>query len=75
MRLGDFAHVAPGATVCGFVTIGRASWIGAGAVVRDHLAIGAGVMVGAGAVVLRNVPDGLTVFGCPAIPQTKERKA
>lgn len=75
VRLGDFAHVAPGATVCGFVTIGRASWIGAGAVVRDHLAIGAGVRVGAGAVVLKDVAAGLTVFGCPAIPQPKERKA
>ena len=75
VRLGDFAHVAPGATVCGFVTIGRASWIGAGAVVRDHLAIGDRVMVGAGAVVLKDVADGLTVYGCPAIPQPKERPA
>ncbi|MGD9612209.1 MAG: acetyltransferase [Kiritimatiellia bacterium] len=75
VRLGDFAHVAPGATVCGFVTIGRASWIGAGAVVRDHLAIGDRVMVGAGAVVLKDVAAGLTVYGCPAIPQPKERKA
>ncbi len=73
VRLGDFAHVAPGATVCGFVSIGRATWIGAGAVVRDHLAIGARVMVGAGAVVLQDVADGLTVFGCPAKPQPKER--
>ncbi|HOU21136.1 MAG TPA: acetyltransferase [Kiritimatiellia bacterium] len=75
VRLGDFAHVAPGATVCGFVEIGRATWIGAGAVVRDHLALGERVMVGAGAVVLQDVPDGLTVFGCPAKPQPQERPA
>lgn len=73
-RIGDFSHVAPGATVCGFVTIGRATWIGAGAVVRDHLAIGDRVMVGAGALVLKNVPDGLTVYGSPAVHQPKERK-
>lgn len=75
VRLGDFAHVAPGATVCGFVAIGRGTWIGAGAVVRDHVALGDRVMVGAGAVVLQDVPDGLTVFGCPAKPPSKERPA
>ena len=65
-RIGDCAHVAPGAVVCGFVSVGRETWIGAGAVVRDHLAIGDRVMIGAGAVVLKNVPDGQTVFGNPA---------
>ena len=75
VRLGDFAHVAPGATICGFVTVGRGTWIGAGAVVRDHLAIGARVMVGAGALVLKNVPDGLTVYGNPATPRNKEPSA
>ena len=75
VRLGDFAHVAPGATVCGFVTVGRGTWIGAGAVVRDHLAIGDRVMVGAGALVLKNVPDGLTVYGNPATPRNKEPSA
>ena len=74
-RIGDFAHVAPGATVCGFVTVGRETWIGAGAVVRDHLAIGDRVMVGAGSLVLKNVPDGLTVYGSPATPRNKEPSA
>ena len=74
-RIGDFSHVAPGATICGFVTIGRETWIGAGAVVRDHLSIGDRVMVGAGSVVLKPVPDGLTVYGSPAVPQSKERPA
>jgi sugar O-acyltransferase (sialic acid O-acetyltransferase NeuD family) len=70
-RIGDCVHVAPGAVVCGFVTVGRESWIGAGAVVRDHLAIGRQVMVGAGAIVLKDVPDGLTVVGNPAAPLEK----
>ena len=70
-RIGDFAHVAPGAVVCGFVTVGRGTWIGAGAVVRDHLSIGAGVMVGAGSLVLKNVPDGQTVYGNPATARGK----
>lgn len=65
-QIGDCTHVAPGAVVCGFVTIGHEAWIGAGAVVRDHLSIGHHVMVGAGAVVLKNVADGQMVYGNPA---------
>ena len=71
-QIGDCVHVAPGAVVCGFVTVGRESWIGAGAVVRDHLSIGSHVMVGAGAIVLKDVPDGQTVVGNPAICKTKD---
>jgi sugar O-acyltransferase (sialic acid O-acetyltransferase NeuD family) len=70
--IGDCTHVAPGAVVCGFVTIGRESWIGAGAVVRDHLVIGSRVMIGAGAVVLKDVADGQTVYGNPATVRHKE---
>ncbi len=73
-RIGDGSHVAPGAVICGFVTVGRESWIGAGAVVRDHLSIGSRVMVGAGAIVLKDIPDGQTVFGNPAVCQGKEQK-
>jgi sugar O-acyltransferase (sialic acid O-acetyltransferase NeuD family) len=73
-QIGDGTHVAPGAVVCGFVSVGRESWIGAGAVVRDHLSIGRRVMVGAGSLVLKDVPDGQTVYGKPAICQGKEQR-
>jgi sugar O-acyltransferase (sialic acid O-acetyltransferase NeuD family) len=66
-QMGACSHVAPGAVVCGFVKVGRETWIGAGAVIRDHLSIGDQVMVGAGAIVLKNVPDGKTVIGNPAV--------
>ena len=65
-RIGDCAHVAPGAVLCGFVTVGNETWIGAGAVVRDHLSIGNQVMVGAGSVVVKDIPDGQTAYGNPA---------
>jgi len=71
-RIGDFSHVAPGAILCGFVTVGSEAWIGAGAVVRDHITIGSQVMVGAGSLVLKDVPDGQTVYGNPAIGKGKE---
>jgi acetyltransferase-like isoleucine patch superfamily enzyme len=36
------------------------------------LKIGKGAVVAAGAVVTKSVPDGMTVFGNPAIEFTKE---
>ena len=66
VQLGPFVHVAPGAVLCGFIHVGRETWVGAGAVVRDHLTIGARVMIGAGAVVVKDIPDGQTVMGNPA---------
>jgi acetyltransferase-like isoleucine patch superfamily enzyme len=40
--------------------------IGAGAVILPGVIIGEYATVGAGAVVTKNVPDGVTVVGCPA---------
>ena len=40
--------------------------IGAGCMVMAGLTIGEGAMVAAGSVVTRDVPPGVTVFGCPA---------
>lgn len=70
-RIGDCAHVAPGAVLCGFVTVGRETWIGAGAIVRDHLTIGRQALIGAGSVVIRPVADGQTVYGNPATIREK----
>lgn len=64
--LHNFAQVAPGATVCGNVTIGECSYVGAGAVIKQGIHIGNHVMIGAGAVVLKNIPDNCMVFGNPA---------
>jgi sugar O-acyltransferase (sialic acid O-acetyltransferase NeuD family) len=66
--LGDNVHVAPGATLCGAVTVGAGSFIGAGATVIQGTTIGTGCVVGAGAVVLSDVADGQRVTGCPARP-------
>lgn len=64
--IGDFVHIAPKATLCGYVTVGHNSEIGAGAVVLPGLTVGSNVKVGAGAVVTKNIPDNITVVGCPA---------
>ena len=62
----DGVHLAPGATLCGCVTVERAAMVGAGAVVLPRLRIGAGAIVGAGAVVTRDVAPGMVIRGNPA---------
>lgn len=65
-QLADGVEVAPGATLCGAIHVGTASWIGAGATVLPRVRIGADAIVGAGSVVRANVLDGTTVVGVPA---------
>lgn len=67
-ELGDGVHLAPGATLCGLVKVGNHSFIGSGATILPRVTIGQNCVVGAGAVVTRDVPDGVTVVGCPAGP-------
>lgn len=64
--VNDFAHIGPGAVLCGNVKVGTGSFVGAGAVVRQGITIGNNVTIGAGAVVVKNVPDNTTVVGVPA---------
>ncbi|PWR20804.1 acetyltransferase [Zavarzinia compransoris] len=67
--LGDAGHLAPGATVCGEVTIGHRAMLGAGCTVLPRLAIGDGALIGAGAVVVRDVAPETRVTGIPARPR------
>jgi sugar O-acyltransferase (sialic acid O-acetyltransferase NeuD family) len=64
--LGNGVHLAPGATLCGCISIGDNAFIGAGAVVLPRISIGPDTIIGAGAVVTRDIPAGVTVAGNPA---------
>lgn len=64
--LGDGVHIAPGATLCGCVTVADNVFIGASAVVLPRITIGTNAIIGAGAVVTRNVAANTTVIGNPA---------
>jgi acetyltransferase-like isoleucine patch superfamily enzyme len=64
--IGEFAHIGPGAILCGNVTIGDGSFIGAGAIIRQNIIIGNNVMIGAGAVVVKDVEDNEIVVGNPS---------
>jgi sugar O-acyltransferase (sialic acid O-acetyltransferase NeuD family) len=64
--IGDFAHIAPGAVLCGNVHVGENSFVGAKSVVREGIRIGKNAIVGAGSVVVKDVPDNAKVVGNPA---------
>jgi sugar O-acyltransferase (sialic acid O-acetyltransferase NeuD family) len=64
--VGAFAHIGPGAVLCGNVQVGEGAFIGAAAVIRQGIRIGAHAMIGMGAVVVKDVPDGAVVVGNPS---------
>lgn len=64
--VGAFAHIGPGAVLCGNVTVGEGSFIGAGAIIRQNINIGKNAMIGMGAVVVKDVADNETVAGNPS---------
>lgn len=63
--VGAYSTIAPAATICGDVTIGRECLIGANATICDRVTIGDYCRIGAGAIVppLSVVPAGTTVVG------------
>jgi sugar O-acyltransferase (sialic acid O-acetyltransferase NeuD family) len=64
-QVSDFAHISPGATLCGKVRVGEGVHIGAGAIILPGVKIGNWSIIGAGSVVLNNVPDHSIVVGNP----------
>lgn len=64
--VGEFAHIGPGAVLCGNVNIGNGTFVGANAVIKQGIRVGTNAIIGAGAVVIKDVPDNVTVIGVPA---------
>ncbi len=64
--VSEFAHIGPGAVLCGNVKIGNGTYVGANAVIRQGITVGENAMIGAGSVVVKDVPDGVTVVGISA---------
>lgn len=62
----DFCHIAPGTHISGATHVGEGTWIGVGSSVIQCLNIGRDCMVGAGSVVVKDIPDNVTAYGCPA---------
>ena len=71
VQFGEYATLAPGVHVSGFVNVGRRAYIGTGAVIingnhHEPLTIGDDAVVGAAACVTRSVAPGALVVGVPA---------
>ncbi|MBP6286122.1 MAG: acetyltransferase [Ferruginibacter sp.] len=64
--VGEFAHIGPGAVLCGNVQVGNGTFVGANSVIKQGITVGKNAMIGAGAVVVKDVADGATVVGVPA---------
>lgn len=67
VQIGTFSVINPGALLLGAVQIGNFCSIGAHATILPGIKIGNQVTIGAGAVVIRDVEDGMTVVGVPAV--------
>lgn len=75
--IGDYVTFAPAVKCNGNVHIEDHVYIGTGAIIHQGkqnkpLRIGKGAVIAAGAVVTKSIPEGMTVFGNPAIELTKE---
>lgn len=64
--IDDYCHIAPGAHVSGGTHVGEGTWVGVGSSVIQCRNIGKNCMIGAGSVVVRDIPDNVTAYGCPA---------
>jgi len=67
-EVGDAVLLGPGVALAGHVSIGSGSFLGVGVKVMPGVRVGRGVMLGAGAVVVRDIPDHVVAYGCPAVP-------
>lgn len=63
--IDTFVHVAPGATLCGNVIVGKDTHIGAGATVIQGCKIGNNVVIGAGSVIVNSLEDSKKYYGVP----------
>lgn len=57
--LGEYNHIAPGATMCGQVKTKSNVFVGAGAIVTPNTAIGENAIVGAGSCITRSIDAGV----------------
>ncbi len=65
-EVGRFVHLAPRTSLCGGVEIGEGALVGVGTNVIPLRRIGAWTIIGAGSTVVRDIPDRVTAYGCPA---------
>ncbi|MBE7016133.1 MAG: acetyltransferase [Ruminococcaceae bacterium] len=63
--IGAFAHISPGVSLGGTVSVGEETHIGIGATVINNINICSGCIIGAGAVVISDIAHSGTYVGVP----------
>lgn len=61
----EFAHIAPGSTLCGEVHIGKEAHVGAQSVIKQQIRIGEKTVIGIGSVVVHDIRSNNIAFGNP----------
>lgn len=64
--VSEYATLSSACNLTGGVVIGEGAFLATAVSIIPGRRIGAGAYVGVGSVVIRNVPDGVTVFGNPS---------
>lgn len=64
--IGEYTHIAPGATLAGEVNIGSMGFVGTGATISNQIKVTSNVIIGAGGVVIANISEPGTYVGVPA---------
>lgn len=62
----DYAHISPGVSLAGTVSIGKNTWLGIGSVVINNISICSDCIIGAGSVVVKDITEPGTYIGIPA---------
>ncbi len=65
-RVGEWVTISANCDLTGYTEAGEGAYFGSGARVIPGKRVGARAVVGAGSVVIRDVPEGVSVFGNPA---------
>jgi UDP-3-O-[3-hydroxymyristoyl] glucosamine N-acyltransferase len=73
VMIGRHAAVIAQSMVGGSAVVGDRGWLAPAAIIMNQAKIGERATVGLGAVVVKDVPDGLTVMGSPAVPADEFR--
>jgi sugar O-acyltransferase (sialic acid O-acetyltransferase NeuD family) len=67
VRIGAFTSIMPLAAISGNVRIGECCLIGVHSAIKQGVTIGAKCTIGMGSIIIRDVADGSTMLGNPAI--------
>lgn len=62
-NVGEYSHIAVGSILCGKVNVGEHCLIGAGSTIIQGCTIGNDCVVGAGSIILKDVGNGMKVYG------------